>query len=45
MAISYPTLHSFYGKPYSGPAEITDLDGLSMRVTPEGGISFLYPWT
>ncbi|PKH20195.1 integrase [Enterobacterales bacterium CwR94] len=42
MALSDTKLRSIYGKPYSGPAEITDSDGLSVRVTPKGVINFQY---
>ncbi|ENC2022830.1 site-specific integrase [Escherichia albertii] len=42
MALSDTKLRSLHGKPYSGPAEITDGDGLSARVTPTGTISFQY---
>lgn len=42
MAISDTKLRSIYGKPYSGPSEITDSDGLGVRVTPKGVINFQY---
>lgn len=42
MAISDTKLRSIYGKPYSGPSEITDSDGLGIRVTPKGVISFQF---
>lgn len=42
MAISDTKLRSIYGKPYSGPAEITDSDGLGIRITPKGVISFQF---
>lgn len=42
MAISDTKLRSIYGKPYSGPAEITDSDGLGIRITPRGVISFQF---
>ncbi|WP_368913469.1 tyrosine-type recombinase/integrase [Mixta calida] len=42
MAISNTKLRSLYGKPYSGPAEITDSDGLGLRITPKGVISFQF---
>ncbi|MDZ2118777.1 Arm DNA-binding domain-containing protein, partial [Klebsiella pneumoniae] len=42
MAISDTKLRSIYGKPYSGPAEITDSDGLGVRITPKGVISFQF---
>lgn len=42
MAISDTKLRSLYGKPYSGPAEITDSDGLGIRITPRGVISFQF---
>ncbi|UCQ16914.1 site-specific integrase [Edwardsiella tarda] len=42
MAISDTKLRSIYGKPYSGPSEITDSDGLGIRITPRGVISFQF---
>lgn len=42
MAISDTKLRGLHGKPYAGPAEITDADGLGIRVTPKGVISFQY---
>lgn len=42
MALSDTKLRSINGKPYSGPAEITDSDGLSVRITPGGTITFQY---
>ncbi len=42
MAISDTKLRSIYGKPYDGPSEITDSDGLGIRVTPRGIINFQY---
>lgn len=42
MAISDTKLRNLYGKPYSGPAELTDVDGLSVRVTPKGVVNFQY---
>ncbi len=42
MAISDTKLRSTYGKPYSGPSEITDSDGLGIRITPKGVISFQF---
>lgn len=42
MAISDTKLRSIYGKPYSGPSEITDSDGLGIRITPKGIISFQF---
>ena len=42
MAISDTKLRSLYGKPYSGPSEITDSDGLGIRITPKGVISFQF---
>lgn len=42
MAISDTKLRSMYGKPYSGTPEITDSDGLGIRVTPKGVINFQY---
>ncbi|MEI2602702.1 site-specific integrase [Erwinia aphidicola] len=42
MAISDTKLRSIYGKPYSGVPEITDSDGLGVRITPRGIINFQY---
>ena len=42
MAISDTKLRSIHGKPYSGAPEITDSDGLGVRVTPRGVINFQY---
>lgn len=42
MAISDTKLRSIYGKPYSGPSEITDSDGLGIRITPKGIINFQF---
>ena len=42
MALSDTIMRSLHGKPYAGPAEITDGDGLSVRVTPAGTLSFQY---
>lgn len=42
MAISDTKLRSLYGKPYSGPAEITDSAGLGIRITPKGVVSFQF---
>ncbi|MGU9865407.1 tyrosine-type recombinase/integrase [Kluyvera ascorbata] len=42
MAISDTKLRSIHGKPYSGPSEITDSDGLGIRITPKGVISFQF---
>ena len=42
MAISDTKLRSLHGKPYSGPQEISDQDGLSARISPKGVIKFQY---
>lgn len=42
MAISDTKLRSLYGKPYAGPSELTDSDGLGIRITPKGVISFQF---
>lgn len=42
MAISDTKLRSMYGKPYTGPSELTDSDGLGIRITPKGIISFQF---
>lgn len=46
MALSDTKLCAIYGKPYAGPLEITDADGLSVRVTPKGKVTFQhrYRW-
>ncbi|PHM45969.1 integrase [Xenorhabdus mauleonii] len=40
MALSDTKLRSIHGKPYQGKSEITDIDGLSVRVSPKGVITF-----
>lgn len=42
VALSDTKLRSISGKPYSGPSEITDGEGLSVRVTPAGAIAFQF---
>ncbi|HCL5074869.1 TPA: DUF4102 domain-containing protein [Salmonella enterica] len=42
MTICDTKLRSVYGKPYSGPSEITDSDGLGIRITPKGTIRFQF---
>lgn len=42
MALSDTKLRSIHGKPYSGPSELTDSDGLSVRITPSGTMTFQY---
>ncbi len=42
MAISDAKLRGLHGKPYDGPSEVTDADGLGIRITPKGVISFQY---
>ena len=42
MAISDTKLRTIYGKPYSGPQEVADADGLSVRISPKGVIQFQY---
>lgn len=46
MALSDTKLRSINGKAYNGPAELTDGDGLSVRITPSGTITFQhrYRW-
>lgn len=39
MAISDLKLRTIYGKPYSGPQEVADADGLSVRISPKGSSS------
>ncbi|PHM24341.1 integrase [Xenorhabdus innexi] len=40
MALSDTRLRAIHGKPYQGKAELTDIDGLSVRVSPKGVITF-----
>ncbi|WP_340618237.1 tyrosine-type recombinase/integrase [Xenorhabdus entomophaga] len=40
MALSDTKLRFIHGKPYQGNPEITDIDGLSVRVSPKGMITF-----
>ena len=40
MAITENWLRSVNGKPYNGPGEITDGDGLGVRISPKGVIAF-----
>ncbi|HGN1705625.1 TPA: tyrosine-type recombinase/integrase [Providencia rettgeri] len=42
MALSDAKLRSLLNKPYSGKPEITDGDGLSARISPNGTIAFQY---
>jgi hypothetical protein len=42
MALSDAKLRKIAGKPYGGPAELPDGQGLSARVSPAGHISFQY---
>lgn len=42
MALSDTKLRSLLNKPYSGKPEITDGDGLSARISPNGTIAFQY---
>ncbi len=42
MAISDTKLRGLQGKLYDGPSELTDADGLGIRITPKGIISFQY---
>ncbi len=42
MALSDTELRSINGQAYSGPAELTDGNGLSVRITPAGTIAFQY---
>ncbi|MGK8226697.1 tyrosine-type recombinase/integrase [Escherichia coli] len=42
MAISDTKLRTIHGKPYSGPQEAADADGLSVRISPKGVIQFQY---
>lgn len=47
MAISDTKLRSLHGKPYSGSPEVSDADGLSVRISPKGVINFQfrYRWS
>ena len=42
MALSDTKLRSLLNKPYSGKPELTDSDGLSARISPNGTIAFQY---
>jgi len=42
VALSDTRLRSINGKPYTGPSEVTDGDGLSVRITHAGTITFQY---
>ena len=42
MALSDTKLRTLHNKPYSGAAEVTDSNGLSVRITPSGTITFQY---
>ncbi|MDV5140808.1 tyrosine-type recombinase/integrase [Chimaeribacter arupi] len=42
MALSDTKLRSLHGKPYSGSPEVSDVDGLSARISPKGVITFQY---
>ena len=42
MTLSDTKLRSTHGKPYSGPQEVSDADGLSARISPSGVIRFQY---
>lgn len=42
MALSDTKLRSLLNKPYSGKPELTDGDGLSARISPNGTIAFQY---
>ncbi|EKY8361513.1 site-specific integrase [Salmonella enterica] len=42
MALSDTKLRSIHSKPYSGPGEVTDGDGLSVRITPTGTVTFQF---
>lgn len=40
MALSDTKLRAIHNKPYDGKSEITDIDGLSVRISPKGVITF-----
>jgi len=40
MALSDSWLRGVNGKPYAGPSEVSDGDGLSVRVSPKGVVAF-----
>lgn len=42
MALSDTKLRNINGKPYDGPTELTDAEGLSARITPSGTIAFQF---
>ncbi|WED23045.1 integrase arm-type DNA-binding domain-containing protein [Vibrio sp. JC009] len=42
MAITDTWLRSVYGKPYSGKSEITYRDGVGVRISPKGKVTWIY---
>jgi len=42
MALVDTKLRAIAGKPYTGPAELSDRDGLGVRITPKGTITWQY---
>lgn len=42
MALNDTKLRKIVGKPYDGPTELPDANGLSVRVSPKGLVSFQY---
>lgn len=45
MVINDTKLRSIYGKPYFGPSEITDSNGLGIPITQKGGsFKFRFRW-
>lgn len=42
MALSDTKLRSIHGKPYSGAPEVADTDGLGVRISPKGVVTFQF---
>ncbi|MBY5920954.1 tyrosine-type recombinase/integrase [Ferrimonas balearica] len=42
MALTKTKLDKIVGRPYDGPAELSDRDGLGVRVSPKGVVTFQY---
>ncbi|AJJ05063.1 tyrosine-type recombinase/integrase [Yersinia pseudotuberculosis] len=42
MALNDTKLRKIVGKPYSGPSELPDANGLSVRISPKGLVSFQF---
>lgn len=42
ISLSGTRLRALYNRPYDGPAELADRDGLGVRISPKGTITFQY---